>query len=109
MKDNEYPVYVPFSAVISIFGNRVIAKVECQYCGGKMEINLKCPHTNTSKLTDDWIKYRVLQVARKRHNCALKISQWGDPAIARKVGPDILRGYEKLKEKEWKIKKQYAS
>ncbi len=97
-----YPTFTQFDSKVYVYLDKVVAHVQCLYCGGKMTITL---NGNTSKVNDDLIKYRVLQTAQKKHQCSLKISQWTDPKIAEKIAPDIIRGYEKLKEKKYASEK----
>lgn len=99
ISEKVFPTATEFIGNISTFQNKVEADLTCSFCAGKIYIKLNLPENdNTNNYSDEFIKQRVLLTAHLRHNCPAKNSLIGDKTILQKVAPDILRGYEKLKE-----------
>lgn len=102
-----FPTDVEFYAIISVFPDRVIAKVKCLHCDGKISIELNVPKgVRADRIHPEWVKQRVLTVAKERHTCLYKASMWGDKNIINKIGADIVRGWEKLKEFQFRSNRE---
>jgi len=97
----DFPVNNYFEGKVTLCRTEAVAELKCNLCGGNLVIHLK--YSQFPNLTAEAVKFKLLQTAARRHNCPAKVSLWGDWSIARRIGADIIRGWEKLKEMERKL------
>ena len=96
--EKRFPTDVEFAAKIQTFENDVAYIAQCRCCLGHIRGHVKMP--GASKLSEMVVNDSVLAILARRHSCPAKVAQWGDKGLLSKIAPDIIRGYEKLKEKE---------
>lgn len=104
-KDAEsiYPTAVEFSAKIETYKNDIVIGAVCRHCGGKIGAHLKIRKVQ-ARYTEQQINDIALVYLKDHHNCPRKVSQWGDKGLLHRIAPDIMRGWEKLKEATFKAK-----
>lgn len=100
--EKAFPTAVEFSARIQTFTNDLAYEAVCHFCGGKMAGRIKAPGVGANHEASN--NQIVLETLKRRHACPHKRSLWGDKNIAKLVAPDILAGWDKLKELELKGK-----
>lgn len=98
-KDLMYPNFLRFEGHINIFKDCVVALLKCKLCNSNINVKLK---GDTSKFSDEYIKFKILRTAQFKHNCPVKEIMWSDKDILKNNFGDYLEGYDKLKEKEFK-------
>lgn len=91
-----FPTAVEFAANIKTFPDDLAYVAQCRHCGGHMRGHIKA--LGVGKLTEQQVNATVLGVLAKRHNCPRKREQWGERGLPQKIAPDIMRGFERLKE-----------
>jgi len=91
-----YPTSPEFAAKIKTFPDDLAYAAQCRHCGGHMRGHIKAP--GVGKLTEQQVNNTVLGVLARRHNCPRKREQWGERGLPQKIAPDIMRGFERLKE-----------
>ena len=101
--EREFPTNVEFFAKIETFKNDLVIYGQCRHCGGKIGGHLKIRKVS-SRYTEQQINDIALVHLAKHHMCPRKMSQWGDKGLIQKVGADIVRGLDKLKESVFKGK-----
>ena len=97
--EKEFPTYVEFAARIEAYKNDLVVVGVCRHCGGKVGGHVKVRKL-AQRYTEEQINQLALEYLKKHHNCPRKIASWGDKSLLHKIGADIMRGYDKLKELE---------
>jgi hypothetical protein len=98
-----FPTDLEFMAKIEHFANDLAYVAQCRHCGGKIAGHIHMP--GAINQTVQQRENAVFQVLKRRHACPYKIEQWGDKTLPGKIAPDIMRGFEKLKEQAFLNKK----
>lgn len=96
--EKEFPTAVEFHANVQVYKNDIVVVGVCMHCGGKVGGHIKAK--NASRNTEEQVNQIALQHLKKHHNCPRKIASWSDKSLLSKIGGDIMRGYDKLKEME---------
>ena len=98
-----FPTAVEFTAKIQTFPDDVAYVAQCRHCGGHMRGHIKAP--GVGKLTEQQVNTITLQTLKRRHNCPRKVAQWGEKGLPQLIAPDIMRGFDNLKEQAFRNKK----
>ena len=98
-----FPTAVEFTAKITTFSDDLVYVAQCRHCGGHIRGHIKM--LGAGKLTEQQVNATVLGVLKRRHGCPRKVEQWGEKGIPQLVAPDIMRGFERLKEQAFLNKK----
>lgn len=103
IKQGIFPTYQEWEAKIEVYADKVTAMATCSLCGGQVFLKLNLPKgMKTHRFSDEYVKQRVIGVAQARHDCKYKSSSWFSREVLQRGFGDLVRGWEKAKERIWR-------